>query len=99
MIERILALDSLVNLLSFDERIWLQRQRLIPQGIYYGEPPETIEDLCNLILKYKWVTPKIKYNQDRCKVFLHPKTGNWEPIETYKHPILQEAINLISIIE
>lgn len=94
MIEKVLALDSLVGFLSLKERIWLQLER---RDVYVLTRRSINRSLIlkELILKHRWEPPKRKYNDSRQEVWLNTKTGNWEPIEKYHHPILTELQTLI----
>lgn len=98
MIERILALDSLVNVLTVQERINLQKQRQLPVGwFYFSQYTEMIKILTCLILRYGWYPPKRKYDDAKMEVWLNPNTGDWQPIETYQHQIINEVINQIPV--
>lgn len=100
MIEKILALNSLVNVLTLKERIWLQKQRIFQwSGFLFMEAPTMVIVLKSLIHKHNWVPPKRKYNTALDEVFYNEKSKEWDPIDTYNHPIIQETINQIPIKE
>ncbi|NIJ45027.1 hypothetical protein FHR24_001466 [Wenyingzhuangia heitensis] len=96
MIERILALDSLVNVLTLKERMWLQSQRCL-KGFLLIEAPSMVIVLKSFVVKYDWQPPERKYNEDRAEIWLNQTTKEWQPIEMYKHKIINEVINQIPV--
>jgi len=98
MIKRILALNSLVNVLTLTERMCLQKQRNISHEDFYCQKHTyTINVLITLILRCHWYPPERKYNIDYKEVWFKPGTKQWQSIETYNHPIIQETIHQIPI--
>lgn len=96
MIERMLALDSLVNVLSLSERIGLQKSRITTLENHY-KPTELGRMMFSLICIHNWHPPQRKYDEDRIEIWLNPITNEWEPISTYKDPIINEIINQIPV--
>lgn len=84
----ILSLNSIYQLLSYDERINI---RLVLIG--------KEENLCTKaqklgrwIIKNHWIAPEMKYGQDRLLRFYHVKTEEWHLVEDY--PKLNPKITL-----
>ena len=76
---KILQLDSIFGVLSWDERI---RIHLILKGEEI-QPTENIKILYEWVTKWHWLPPIMRYGQDRL-LYYENQSGELRPIEELK---------------
>lgn len=86
----LLSLDGFTQILNQGERIIAIRMMLNQEA----ELTEKMQKALNLIDYHKWEPPKFNVGHDRLTYFRNKETDNWQPIEQYKHPIINETQKL-----